>query len=260
MYLSVILITALLAANVWLLVKYNHYKHKYKQRGLFGRWPIKGISLEDLDPVFKSNEFGPTQAAEVCFIGRGDINVPGGTSDTEAWVLAVLAKKSTHIFEFGTCTGKTTYLVARNSPANAQITTITLAPDQLSTYEREADDSKKSTDDAVAESAFTRFLYSGTPEEKKIVQLFGDSKHFNEKPFVKKMDLIFVDGSHAYSYVLSDSQKALNMIAPNGIILWHDYRGPQDTEDVFKALNVLAKSKKLVHIKETSLVAYRADG
>ena len=70
------------------------------------------------------------------------------------------------------------------------------------------------------------------------------------------MDLIFIDGSHAYSYVMSDSEKAFRMLAPNGIILWHDYRGPRETRDVFKALNEIAKVKPLVHLKETSLVAY----
>ncbi len=63
------------------------------------------------------------------------------------------------------------------------------------------------------------------PEEEKITQLFCDSKHFDEKPYTGKMDLIFIDGSHAFSYVMSDSEKAFKMIAPNSIILWHDYRG-----------------------------------
>ncbi|MBS1486708.1 MAG: class I SAM-dependent methyltransferase [Bacteroidetes bacterium] len=258
-YFLLILIFILLAINILLLQKYSRYKQRYKQQGLFGKWPIRQISIEEFDSIFKTNELGPTLATEVHFIGRGSLHVPGGTSDTEAWVLSALAKKSDQIFEFGTCTGKTTYLLAKNSPTQARITTITLAPDQLNSYERSAGDSKKSTDDAVAESAFINFLYSGTPEEKKITQLFGDSKHFDEKPFAHQMNLIFVDGSHAYSYVLSDSEKAFNMVAPNGIILWHDYRGTQDTADVFKAMNLLSKNKKLVHLKDTSLIAYRAE-
>lgn len=35
--------------------------------------------------------------------------VPGGTSDTEAAILAVMATDAMRMFEFGTCTGKTTY-------------------------------------------------------------------------------------------------------------------------------------------------------
>ena len=43
------------------------------------------------------------------FIGRGSVMVPGGTSDTEAAILAVMATDAMRMFEFGTCTGKTTY-------------------------------------------------------------------------------------------------------------------------------------------------------
>ena len=43
------------------------------------------------------------------------------TSDYEGWILAVLSKNSNKIFEFGTCSGKTTYLMALNSPENAKI-------------------------------------------------------------------------------------------------------------------------------------------
>jgi len=34
-------------------------------------------------------------------------------SNIETWILAVLAKNSRWIFEFGACTGKTTYLLAQ---------------------------------------------------------------------------------------------------------------------------------------------------
>ena len=41
------------------------------------------------------------------------------TSDYEAWIISVLSKKSNNIFEFGTCSGKTTYLMALNSNKDA---------------------------------------------------------------------------------------------------------------------------------------------
>jgi hypothetical protein len=255
---AIAVIVILATLNIFLLRKYLKYKSKTKQEGLFGKWPIPQVSVDQLSPDFETNQFGPTLKSEVYFIGRGNLNVPGGTSDAEAWILSVLAKKAKNIFEIGTCTGKTTYLFARNSPPDATVTTITLSPEQLNEYKKGQADNEKSTEDAVSESAFNNFLYSDTPEEKKIIQLFGDSKQLNVDPYRGKMDLIFVDGSHAYSYVLNDSEKALSMIAPNGIILWHDYRGPFDTIDVFKALNKLAAGKKLVHIKGTSLVAYKA--
>jgi hypothetical protein len=47
------------------------------------------------------------------------------------------------------------------------------------------------------------------------------------------------------------------MVNSGGLILWHDYRGPFQTLDVFKALNKLSKEKPLAHIMGTSLVVFR---
>jgi predicted O-methyltransferase YrrM len=253
----IVTIAFLLLTNLWLFSRYAAYRAKVKQKGLLKPWPISQVSVNEIDDAFETTFLGPTLKAEVKFIGRGNLNVPGGTSDTEAWVLAVLSKGAKNIFEFGTCTGKTTYLMAINSNENARIMTITLSPTEIDQYEKKATDDKGAIKDALSESAFTKFLYANTNVESKITQLFGDSKHFDETPYRKKMDLVFIDGSHAYSYVLSDSQKAFEMLAPKGMILWHDYRGPNQTKDVFKALNELSKKVSLMHIKETSLVVYK---
>ena len=69
------------------------------------------------------------------------------------------------------------------------------------------------------------------------------------------MDFVFVDGSHAYEYVLKDSESALKMIKPGGVILFHDYN--TSWPGVTKALNELFTSnprfKNLRHISQTSL-------
>ena len=128
-----------------------------KQQGLFGAWPIRRIRLHELDPVFTAGAFGPTVATEVAFIGRGPMLVPGGTSDAEAWILAVLAKRATRLFEFGTCTGKTAYLWGRNAPENSAIATITLAPSQQHEYVKGPNDTDEDTKFALNESAFDAF-------------------------------------------------------------------------------------------------------
>jgi hypothetical protein len=227
-----------------------------RRRRMRVAWPVATVPLASIDPVFTPTELGPTLATEVSFVGRGPLTVPGGTSDAEAWVLATLAKQARTIFEFGTCSGKTTYLFARNSAADASVTTITLGPEQTSSYTASPGDHRRNTRAALRESTLTHFLYSGTPAEKKITQLFGDSKAFDESPYVGRCDLIFVDGSHAYSYVVSDSRKALRMVSPGGLILWHDYVGPEE-EGVFRGLNELANELPLVHVEGTTFVAYR---
>ena len=53
------------------------------------------------------------------------------TSDYEAWIISSLSKISKKIFEFGTCSGKTTYLMGLNSCSDASIVSITLNPNDL---------------------------------------------------------------------------------------------------------------------------------
>jgi len=228
-----------------------------KQRNLFGEWPIRRVLPETVDPVLRPGSFGPTRDTEVAFIGRGPYVVDGGTSDAEAWLLAVLAKSARTMFEFGTCTGKTAYLWARNSPPDARVITVTLAPDHLSDYRKEAADDPVDVEFALKESSHTEFLYSGSDVAAKVEQLFADSKALDVSPWAGRCDLVFVDGSHAYSYVVSDSAKALELVAPGGLVLWHDYAGPRHAPGVYRALNELAQRLPLVRLEGTTLVAYR---
>ena len=228
---------------------------RQRQRGFLRRWPIRKVPVAALDRRFHPDDLGPTRAAEVTYLGRGTIPVPGGTSDTEAWILAVLAKDARRLFEFGTCTGKTTYLWARNQPTDGAVTTLTLAPTQLGAYRSAAGDDPTAEAHARRESGYTRFLYSGTEVEGRVVQLYGDSKQFDETAYAASCDVVFVDGSHAYSYVVSDTAKALRMVRPGGLVLWHDYSPA--CPGVFRALNDLAKRLPLVHVEGTTLVAYR---
>jgi predicted O-methyltransferase YrrM len=220
---------------------------------------IRTVPLADVDPVFAPHpEFGPTLDCEVRFVGRGATRVLGGASDTESWILAVLAKRARRLFEFGTCTGKTSYLWAVNAPADARVTTLTLAPEAATGITLGVEDEAYAAFAAARESVCTEFLYSGTAAEAKITQLFGDSKAFDETPYLDACDLVFVDGSHAYSYVVSDSEKAVRMVRPGGLVLWHDYyAGPDHVPDVHRALGELAGRLPLVHLEGTTLVAYR---
>lgn len=237
-------------------------RYRYWLKELEGNFdsPIPILKLNEFHELFVQPEFGPTWQNEVSFIGRMD-DVPGGTSNAEAWMLSVFAKQAKCMCEFGTGTGKTTYLWARNSTADARVITLTLGKDQHTDYAAAKEDDKSAIDRALAESRFDTFLYLGTPVEYKITQLFSDSKRFDETPYLKQCDLIFIDGSHAYSYVKNDTEKALQMLKAGGIILWHDYRyRKQETRGVRRYLDELSKTLPLVRLYGTSFVAYRAAG
>src|SRR5205085_5055901 len=119
---------------------------------------------------------------EVAIVGGIELlPIVGGTSDLEAWILAVLSKRARVMFEFGTASGRTAYLWARNSPPDARIVTLTLRGDETSRYQRATRDARLDVDRALEESHFSTFYYTGTPEEAKITQLFGDTKTFDER-------------------------------------------------------------------------------
>jgi precorrin-6B methylase 2 len=252
-------IVAIVAVALWARerARRERLRAQLLQQGWPRPWPIAKATLPEIDPIFTPDRFGPTSATEVRFIGRGAMDVPGGTSDAEAWILAALALNADRLVEFGTCTGKTSYLWARNSPPTARIVTLTLAPDQQDAVSSTSEDSKRDVRFARQESTFTEFMYSNTDVAHKVTQHFADSKLFDETTYLDFADVVFVDGSHAYSYVVSDSAKAMRIVKPGGLVLWHDYRGPHHTVGVYRGLNELARSHDLRHIEGTSLVAWR---
>lgn len=255
MTLSGWLILALLVVAVgfgqaWysLRLKLRRYKGKpYGSR-------IRSVPIWELDPLFAVTPTGPSLRTEVAHIAA--VRVVGGVSDLESWILCCLAKQSRNVFEFGTATGKTTYLMARNSPP-ARVVTLTLAPDQTAHASHGKGDDAAAIAAARSESSFDTFVYSGTDVEPRIEQHFGDSKVFDEGPYAGTMDLIFVDGDHTESYIRSDTEKALRMLAPGGWLLWHDFRSEREVPGVWRFLHELRQSRDLVHIEGTALVAYR---
>ena len=99
-----------------------------------------------------------------------------------------------------------------------------------------------------------------SPYRERIVQLNGDSAVFDYAPLWGKIDLVFVDASHSYEYVTSDSQKALTLLrGGKGIILWHDYG--TKWHDVTRALNDLKTGNPafnaMQHIRGSSLAFQR---
>jgi predicted O-methyltransferase YrrM len=230
------------------------HRARRRQRNLFSPWPIQSVAAGEIAPMLAAGPLGPGPRSEIVAIAN--YRVPGGISDLETWVLCNLAKTASLIFEFGTATGKTTYLLARNTPAGARVVTLTLARNAAYLYREERTDDPAAKEAALAES-LGEFTYAGTDVAAKITQLFADSKDFDESPYRGRCDLVFVDASHARSYVESDSRKALAMVRPGGFVLWHDYAGPRHARGVYDALNALATELPLRHIAGTMLVAYR---
>ncbi|MBD1157776.1 class I SAM-dependent methyltransferase [Pelagibacterales bacterium SAG-MED17] len=241
-----------------------YFLNKKKIKNFFYKSKIQSVELDHVDQIFLNNQidkklYGPKSEVIVKnFCIQGNNNIVGMTSDYEAWIISSLSKISNNIFEFGTCSGKTTYLMALNSPDNAKITTLTLNPQDLKKIERNKFDNKVSYRNIINESIYDKFLFSKTKYENKIEVIFQNSLDFNEKLFLNKYDLIFIDGGHTFSIVKSDSEKSFEMLKSRGIILWHDFvPGKESAKNVVNYINTISKEKKIFHINNTSLCYYR---
>jgi hypothetical protein len=138
-----------------------------------------------------------------------------------------------NLLEIGTFDGRTTLNLATNSPESARVYTLDLPPENLEATKFPLACGEKSY--VIKEKSGAK--YRGTDCERKIVQLYGDSATFDFSPFLNMMGFIFIDGSHAYEYVLNDSKTCINLInKEKGIILWHDY---MKWKGVTQALNEL---------------------
>jgi len=77
----------------------------------------------------------------------------------------------------------------------------------------------------------------------------------SERPF----GFIFIDGAHDIRSVRDDSQLALEIVDPNGIVIWHDYRrtGYFAPElQVPEALELTRAGRQLFHVRGTTCAVY----
>ena len=174
----------------------------------------------------------------------------GQMPPTELMAICKIVKKKQPkiIFEIGTYRGGTTLRLAANS--EAEVYTLDLPP-------------KKHKDYVVPQILDPELdvypdepgiIFQNTSYEKRIHQLYGNTLNYDYSPFFEKVDLVFVDASHHYNYVLNDSLNAFKILKYDGVIIWHDYASY--APEVMKALDEIAKTFPLFHINGTSLVVF----
>lgn len=183
-----------------------------------------------------------------------DAVVEGYIDDPNRAILGALCQGlgARTFFEIGTNRGRTAWTVARAVP-ELEINTLDL-PD-VESIDAVALDVNASDRDFFVEDWDRGEAFSGTPEGGRVTQLWGDSATFDFSPYEGKMDVVFVDGAHSYSYVSSDSRAAMRMITERGAIVWDDYPG---IPGVYRCLSELAPTldHRPFHILGTRLVVY----
>ncbi|MBL7131185.1 MAG: class I SAM-dependent methyltransferase [Candidatus Omnitrophica bacterium] len=179
----------------------------------------------------------------------------GGVSHKELIIISAFIRfyEPKNVFEIGTFNGRTTLNMAANSLEDAIVYTLDLPKEALKATVHKIERGDRNLINKKKYGAkIDRLAY-----KNKIVQLYGDSASFDYKSFYSAIDFVFIDGSHAYDYVVNDTKHALKMLRNGkGIILWHDYNA---WKGVNRALNEFYENggepfKNMQHIHGTSLV------
>lgn len=159
-------------------------------------------------------------------------------------------------FEFGTFDGRTTLNLAANAAPDARVYTLDLPRAGLAA----AADRIEPGEHEFVDKDVSGARFRGSDLEPRIVQLYGDSATFDYAPLYGTMQLVFVDASHAYEYVVNDSLQALRLLDDGGWIIWHDYAW---WDGVTRALDDLrrvdARFRALRHVAGTTLAVLRVE-
>ena len=147
---------------------------------------------------------------------------------------AAKGRRAKRILEIGTYRARTTYALHINCP----------------------DATLVSYDIQVIDCDYRRKL-SGVPQvHLRFGSFAAAAETVRHEP---KYDLIFVDGSHQFGAVIEDSRRALEIVAPGGLIVWHDYR-PNDyfTKElrVPEGLQVIAHDHEVFAVPGTMCAVY----
>lgn len=180
------------------------------------------------------------------FPALGEISVPVGVIHQEShhanhadmvYVCGMAgAAGARRIFEFGTYRGQTTCGLAAVCK-DAHIYTLNLPRENDPRY-----------------APYIGMYIARSPDRDRIMQIFCDSRTFDTTPYRESMDYIFIDGDHSYQGVKNDTEKALQLLKPGGVIVWHDYAAK--SPGVLEYLAEFSQERPLFRLRKTCLAVY----
>jgi predicted O-methyltransferase YrrM len=195
----------------------------------------------------------------------------GSVTTLEASLISSLLflKTPKTVFEFGTFLGYTTSILLQNTSPNTKVFSIDL-PQIKRTHQGTAEPvdwnlirSNDAYNDAYlteqASKSGERYLNSLTGGDR-LMLIKLDSRQLIPEKFglLGNTDFIFLDGGHTDAIVRSDTKKSIEMLSPNGILVWHDY-GSKIHSKVTDVVNEYSESNLVIQIKNTMLALTSRD-
>jgi predicted O-methyltransferase YrrM len=223
----------------------NYYKSHYPDRNSPAHPNIPLLLPEiELEQLFPS-----INTERICFTVSEIVRPPEMGIPLEELLTLIAICQYRHpqsIFEVGTYQGNTTLNLAMISSEITDVYTLDLSDDERISF-------------SINQQYLVGEKFRQTNTLSKITQLFGNSLSYNFSEYYNSVDLVFIDANHTYEYVKSDTENALKMLKPNGIIIWDDYvwddRHPE-CSGVAQYLNELNFKIPCYHILGTRLAIY----
>ncbi len=242
-------------ASLWVLVNEGvRASHEYLRliwatylwRRTISRLPTSELNL----PEVPLCEVLPNSDA-TCVNLQYAMHRPGSLPLEELTTLAIIVRRlqPKRIVEIGTSEGRTTLNLALNAPPDAEIITLDLPPELTGEHRKHSGPNYKQMN--VEEPGV---LFRDHPVASKIKLVLADSTKFDWTPYERSVDFVFIDGAHDYESVRKDTENALRIIRPGGIIVWHDYGV---WKGVTRCLDELREQFPVVLLKDTTLAYLR---
>ncbi len=210
----------------------------------------RGILQKNVFEVLHTENTASIKLGNLKFGGNWFLSSASYAVDIVSLCLICQIIKPNHIFEIGTLTGYTSFHFALNTPPDTRVYALDLPKD------KSVEPILKTTitDDAhiKASGKSAEYCFEGTVVEAKIQLLFGDSGNFDFSPFYNMIDFFFIDGSHSYDYVRSDTLNAIKCCHPGSVIAWHDF-GRVGVNGVTKWLRELSKEYEIFSVPGSSI-------
>lgn len=99
-------------------------------------------------------------------------------------------------------------------------------------------------------------LYREKDLGHRVCQIYCDSRKWDTSAYrADFFDSVLIDGGHQTDVVISDTRKALSVLRPGGIIMWHDFCLDPETRDRSAVIQSVAKAIESLLPELTSQLA-----
>ena len=71
---------------------------------------------------------------------------------------------------------------------------------------------------------------------KRVCQIYADSREWDTRAYPAGFfDTAFIDGGHAADIVANDTRRAIQLVRPGGLVVWHDFCPLDEVDAVMRA-------------------------